>query len=350
MEFIRPGINIDFVGKRKLAYAVSSALMLATILILILRGGPNYGVDFTGGMLMQLRLPEKRPVAEIKEALANVRLGDSLVQEFTEEGKSEYILRLRTVETVSTVLSEEVTKALVARFGAGSEIRRVEMVGPQVGKDLREKALLAIFYAVLFMAVYISGRFEMKWTVGVGMALCLSLVTYAGTSLGLTVNWLIVVSLLVTLALCWVLRLRYALGATIALIHDVTITLGALALTNREISLTTVAALLTIVGYSLNDTIIIFDRIRENRRRERRMPLDRLINQSVNQTLSRTVLTSGTTLMTVTPLFLFGGGLIHDFAFALMVGFVVGTYSTVYVASPIVLLFEKADPASPSRR
>ena len=154
------------------------------------------------------------------------------------------------------------------------------------------------------------------------------------------VTWLIIVALLVTLFLCWFLKLKYALGAVVALMHDITITMGVFALTDREVSLPIIAAFLTIVGYSLNDTIVVFDRIRENLRRFRRRSFPEVMNGSINETLSRTILTSTTTLIVIVALFVFGGGVIHDFAFALLIGVIVGTYSSVFVASPILLLFE----------
>ena len=154
------------------------------------------------------------------------------------------------------------------------------------------------------------------------------------------VSVLIIVALIVTIGLCWVLRLKYAMGAIIALIHDVIITVGAFALTDREISLSIIAAFLTIVGYSLNDTIVVYDRIRENLRRFRRRKLEEVMNASINETLSRTLLTSSTTLIVVVALFILGGGVIHDFAFALLIGILVGTYSSIFVASPIILAWE----------
>ncbi len=282
----------------------------------------------------------------MREALRSVQLEDAHIQEFEDGGKAECLIRIgKSSEPIG--VGEKVRRALAARFGQGAvEIRRIESVGPQVSEDLRGKALFAIFYSILFMAVYISGRFEMKWMMSVIMALSLCAVTYVASRFGISVTWLIVLALLVTLVLCWVLKLKYALGAIIALIHDATVTVGAFAVTGREFSLSTIAALLTIVGYSLNDTIIIFDRIRENLRRFPKQDLAKLINESVNQTLSRTILTSGTTLLVVLALFLFGGNVIHDFAFALLVGFVVGTYSSVYVASPILMLFERKESGS----
>ena len=172
------------------------------------------------------------------------------------------------------------------------------------------------------------------------MAGSLAVVVYLGDKVGISIEWLTVVALVVTIILLWILKLKYAMGAIIALVHDVTITIGAFALTNREISLAIVAALLTIVGYSLNDTIIVFDRIRENIKRFRKRELEETMNASINETLSRTIITSGTTLLVVIALFLFGGGVIHDFAFAMLVGIGVGTYSSIFVASPIILVWE----------
>lgn len=340
MEFIKPGIHVEFIGRRKIAFVFSAILIICTIFLLILRGGPNYGVDFSGGILVQVRLDQKRAPSEIKKALETLDLQDSIIQEFGEKGQFEYLIRIRETNIQLSGLSEKIDQALSAQFGKRIEIRRVEMVGPKVGKDLRQKALLAIFYAILFIAIYISGRFEYKWTMSIVMALCLALVVYGASTFGMSVTWLIIIALIVTLGLCWLLKLKYALGAIIALIHDVVITLGAFALTDREISLSIIAAFLTIVGYSLNDTIIVFDRIRENLRRFRRRPFGEVINASINETLSRTILTSTTTLVVVVALFILGGGVIHDFAFAILVGVLVGTYSSIFVASPILLIWE----------
>jgi len=340
MEFIKPGINIDFIGKRKIALTLSLAVILTTIILLIWRGGPNYGVDFSGGILIQVKLEEKQSPSDIRKALEAIQLQDSIIQEFGEEGQFEYLIRVRSTEIQLAGLDESVKQALISHFNKGADIRRVEMVGPKVGKDLRQKALFAIFYAILFIAIYISGRFEHQWLMSIIMALSLALVVYIASSAGISVTWLILIALLVTLGLCWFLRLKYAMGAIIALIHDVTITVGAFALTDREISLSIIAAFLTIVGYSLNDTIVVFDRIRENLSRFRRRGFEEVMNASINETLSRTILTSTTTLIVVVALFVLGGGVIHDFAFALLIGVIVGTYSSVFVASPILLVFQ----------
>lgn len=340
MQFIKPGTKIDFIGKRKIAFTLSLAMILITIFLLLWRGGPNLGVDFSGGVLIQVKLDTKRTPSEIRNALQSPELKDSIIQEFGEQDQFEYLIRLRSADVQLSGLGDRVKESLASQLGEGVEIRRVEMVGPKVGKDLRQKALFAIFYAILFIAIYISGRFELKWLMSIIMALSLAFVVWIASTFGVSVTWLIVISLVVTLGLCWALKLKYAMGAVIALIHDVTITIGAFALTNREISLAIIAALLTIVGYSLNDTIVVFDRIRENLRRFRRRGLEDVINASINETLSRTILTSATTLIVVVALFILGGAVIHDFAFALLVGIAVGTYSSIFVASPILLIWE----------
>jgi preprotein translocase subunit SecF len=337
MEFIKPGISIDFIGKRRIAFAFSIALIVATIFLLIFRGGPNLGVDFSGGLVVQVRLETSRTPSEIKEALRPLDLQDSIVQEFGEEGELEYLIRVRRTDIELEGLGDKIRNVLTSQLGEDVEIRREDMVGPKVGHDLTQASLFAIFYAILFIAVYISGRFELKWLMSLVMALSLAFVVWITTTLGASVVWLIIIALIVTVGLCWGLKLKYAMGAVIALIHDVTITVGAFALTDREISLAIIAAFLTIVGYSLNDTIVVFDRIRENLRRFRRRGLEEVINSSINETLSRTLLTSATTLIVVLALFILGGGVIHDFAFAMLVGILVGTYSSIFVASPILL-------------
>ena len=340
MEFIKPGTNIDFLGRKKVAFGLSASLIIITILLLIWRSGPNLGVDFSGGIVIQVKLGKPQTPSEIKSALRSLNLQNSIIQEFGEKGKFEYLIRLRETETEIAGLSEKVKTALMNQFGGQVEIRRVEMVGPQVGADLRQKALFAIFFAILFIAIYISGRFELKWLMSIIMALGLAVAVYIASKFQVSVTWLIVIALVVTIGLCWALKLKYAMGAILALIHDVTITIGAFALTDREISLSIIAALLTIVGYSLNDTIVVFDRIRENLRRFRRHNVEDVLNASINETLSRTLLTSMTTLIVVLALFILGGGVIHDFAFAMLIGILVGTYSSIFVASPIILVWE----------
>ncbi|GAB6064199.1 protein translocase subunit SecF [Deferrisoma palaeochoriense] len=295
MEIIRPGTNYDFLGKRKLWFGVSLAMILLGLASLVVRGGPRYGIDFAGGTLIQVKFHKPVKAGDIRSALADVIQGQVVVQAFGEE--NEYILQTEQSSGELEGLAKQVHDALAQKLGDDTvEIRRVEMVGPKVGKDLREKGLLAVLFSLGAILLYIWWRFE----------------------------------------------LRFGFGAVAALFHDVLITIGAFSLFNKQFDLTTVAALLTIVGYSLNDTIVVFDRIRENiKRTGGKGDLEALMNRSVNETLSRTLLTSGTTLLVVIALFLFGGGVIHDFAFALLVGIVVGTYSSIYIASPVVLALEK---------
>jgi len=246
---------------------------------------------------------------------------------------------------VSELTDDQWTKrledTLSAATGATTEIRRVEMVGPQVGKDLREKALFAMFFAWLFITIYISGRFELKWVVSGVVAALMMAAVYTLSLFHMSMPVLISAALVVSLVLFWFLELKYAMGAIVALIHDVCITVGVFSVCDKEFTLPIIAALLTIIGYSLNDTIIVFDRIRENLRLSHKLPLASVINRSINETLSRTLLTSMTTLVVLACLFILGGGIIHDFAFAMIVGVVVGTYSSVYVASPILLAWHR---------
>jgi preprotein translocase subunit SecF len=318
---------------------LSGTLIVCTVLLLWWNGGPNYGVDFTGGVIVQVRLDKKHTPSEIREALKAVQLENSIIQEFGDRNHLEFLIRIIKTDVALTGLGEKVKQALVAEFGKGVEIRRIEMDGPRVGKDLRQKALFAIFYSLLFIAIYISGRFELKWMMSIVMAGSLAFVVYVATIIGMSVTWLIILAMIAILVMCWVMKLKYALGAIVALIHDVFITVGMFAFTDKEISLSVVAALLTIVGYSLNDTIIVFDRIRENIKKLRRKPFDEIMNKSINETLSRTILTSSTTLIVVISLFILGGNVIHNFAFAMLVGIVVGTYSSIFVASPVLLLW-----------
>jgi preprotein translocase subunit SecF len=265
--------------------------------------GWQFGIDFSGGTLVQVKFKSPVEISSIKANLKNVTTSETTVQGFGEE--NEYMIRLAGIVTDLESLSDKIQSSLEQGFGKGSfEIRRVEMVGPRVGKDLRDKATLAIIFSLIGMLIYIWWRFE----------------------------------------------LRFGVGAIIALAHDVTITVGALSLTNKPIDLTIIAALLTIVGYSVNDTIIVCDRIRENMKKMAREKLEKLINVSINETLSRTILTSGTVFLVLIALFFLGGGVIHDFAFALIIGVIVGTYSSVYIATPLVIFWEQVFPSKQRRR
>lgn len=371
MQIIKPDVNINFVGRRKIAYGFSFILILASILSLISHGGPKYGIDFAGGAEVLVTMEQPVPIKDIKAALLNIGLEGSTVQERGKNKGNDFRILVpveqvepaessektetetetesavdtndKHIQVVSKDLAKEIKTGLGTHTGVkvDNESFKFKMVGPQVGNDLREKALLAMFFALLFITVYISGRFELKWFISAVMAICLALSVYALNLLDLSIPYLMLAALIITLILFWFLNLKYAMGAIVALIHDVTITVGIFSLFDKEFTLPIIAALLTIIGYSLNDTIIVFDRIRSNLRKHHREPLINIINKSVNQTLGRTLLTSLTTLMVVTILFVYGGGIIHDFAFALIVGVMVGTYSSIFVASPILLAWQK---------
>jgi preprotein translocase subunit SecF len=276
----------------------------------------------------------------VKSGLGTIGLGKSSVQQFGQQIDNEFLIRTETSYRGDEGFTSDIKKALQSSAEGQVEIRRVEMVGPQVGEDLRKKALFAMFYALLFITIYISGRFELKWLLSGVVAAALIGAVYIFNLFNVSIPFLIGAALVVSLVVFWFLELKYAMGAIVALIHDVIITVGIFSLMDIEFTLPIIAALLTIIGYSLNDTIIVFDRIRENLRKYHRKPLAFIVNRSINETLGRTVLTSLTTLMVVVTLFVFGGGIIHDFAFALIIGVAVGTYSSIYVASPILLAWQ----------
>ncbi len=293
MEFIKHDINIDFVGKRLVAIIASLVLIFLGLGTMVLKGGPLYGIDFAGGTLVQLKFAEQPDIGRIRQALDEKGMGAAIIQSLGEE---KIAVRVKSEVGQQDTVSDDIHGALVADFGEdGVSVELVEMVGPQVGADLRRKGMLSIVYAMMGILVYITLRFQF----------------------------------------------RFALGAIAALVHDVLITIGVFSVFGKEFTLPVVAALLTIIGYSLNDTIVVYDRIRENMRRSPKDNLAGVVNSSINQTLSRTVLTSGTTLFVVMCLFFFGGEVIHDFSFALLVGVLVGTYSSIYIASPILLLGSK---------
>jgi preprotein translocase subunit SecF len=340
MQFIKPGINIDFIGKRKIAFIFSLLMILASIGALLVNKGPRYGIDFAGGTLVQIKFNAPVSIDQIKTGLANMELAASAVQQFGPAHDYEYLIRTDATTPAMEGLSEKIQQHLTAATNVPVEIRRVEMVGPQVGQDLREKALFAMFYALLFITVYISGRFELKWAKsGIVVAAIMGAV-YLLSLFNVSIPFLMLAALAVTLVIFWFFEFKYAMGAIVALIHDVTITVGLFSIFDKEFSLPIVAALLTIIGYSLNDTIIVFDRIRENLRKYHKEPMSTILNKSINETLSRTILTSGTTLIVVIALFILGGGIIHDFSFALLVGILIGTYSSIFVASPILLAWQ----------
>ncbi len=341
MRFIKSDINLNFIGKSRLAFYISATMIFISFISLILHKGPKYGIDFAGGTLIQVKLFIPSDINVIKSGLDTIELGKSSVQQFGNKEDNEYLIKTNKSIMTSEGFSGKVKNALESALGNNVEIRRIEMVGPQVGKDLREKALFAMFYALLFITIYISGRFEFKWISSGIMATSLMGSVYFLSFINLSIPILITAAFILALILFWVLSLKYAMGAIVALIHDVMITVGIFSLFDKEFTLPIIAALLTIIGYSLNDTIIVFDRVRENLKKYRKQPLDIIINRSINETLSRTILTSLTTLTVVIALFVMGGGIVHDFAFAMIVGIIVGTYSSIYVASPILLTWQK---------
>lgn len=345
MELVPPGVQIDFLGRAKITITLSVLVILIGIASIIAHGGLNLGIDFTGGTLVQLRFSQPAALSKVRDVLDRLGLSQAVVQEFGDA--REILIRVETAGGKMENIGAQIRQALKAQLPKETiDLRRVEVVGPQVSTDLRQKALFALFYAILGIVIYISGRFEAKWLAALGLAIALFAVTYAITQWlpGISPSVLTVVALLVTVVFCLYLQLRYALAAIVALFHDVLITVGFFSLFDKPFNLPVVAALLTIVGYSLNDTIIVFDRIRENLHGQRRDQFMHIVNVSINQTLSRTVLTSGTTLLVVLALFFLGGEVIHDFAFALMVGIIVGTYSSIFIASPLLTYWYALSP------
>ena len=293
MQLFKNETHFDFMGKIKPAMVFSSLLILVGLISIAISGGLKYGIDFAGGTLVQLQFKNPPDIEVIRDGLKTIGLGDSAIQEFG--SKKDILIRVEKSEEKLEAVGAMVRRSLSGKFNIEEIIlERVEMVGPKVGRDLREKALLSILYAIIGIVIYISWRFEFQ----------------------------------------------YAIAAIIALIHDVLVTIGAFSIFDKEFTLVIVAAFLTIIGYSLNDTIVVFDRIRENLRRKGKFSTIDIINASINQTLSRTLLTSGTTLLVVVALFFFGGEIIHDFSFALLVGIFIGTYSSIFIASVFLVYWD----------
>ncbi len=340
MQFIKSDTHFDFIGKKRTTFTLSLILIVVSIGSLIFHGGPRYGIDFAGGTLVQVKMDGPTELNAIKSGLAAIDMGKSSVQSFGTNTNNEYLIRTDKPVATDKDFTQKIIQALKTATGSNALIERVEMVGPQVGQDLQQKALMALFFSLLFITIYISGRFELKWLLSGVVAGTLMAVVYFLSLFNVGIAILILSAVIVSLIVFWFLELKYAMGAILALIHDVTIVVGLFSLFNKEFTLPIIAALLTIIGYSLNDTIIVFDRIRENIGKQRKSALPDIINTSINQTLSRTILTSVTTLFVVVTLFLFGGGIIHDFAFAMIAGVVVGTYSSIFVASPILLAWQ----------
>jgi preprotein translocase subunit SecF len=284
--------HYDFIGKRRWAYLLSAAFITAGLVSIGVKGGLRYGIDFSGGTLIQARFENAVPVSLIRNALDRIKGGESIIQEFGDP--REFIFRLPLLDASAEEVTRRVQGALAAEPALGkAEVRRVEFVGPQVGRDLQLQALYAVLASAAGILIYIAIRFDFKGGV----------------------------------------------AAIVATFHDVLVTFSAMSLSDREISLPVLAAFLTIIGYSVNDTIVAFDRLRENRGKGIRKGISfaEQMNAAINQTLSRTVLTSLTTFLSSVLLFLFGGKVLEDFAFVLTVGVVTGTFSTIYVAGAILV-------------
>ncbi|MBF0622391.1 MAG: protein translocase subunit SecF [Magnetococcales bacterium] len=296
MELIEKEIKIDFVRRRFIAFGFSGLLLLISIGSLIFQG-LNLGIDFAGGTLVQVRFDKPVSSQQVREALSPLNLGDVVVQDFG--SPEELLIRVeRRAQGLDrqNQLAVQVVEALKPLAGEDGQVdlRRVEFVGPQVGDELKEAGLLAMLLSMLAILIYVAVRFEF----------------------------------------------RFAIGAVVALLHDVILTMGFFSLLQKEFTLVVVAALLTVVGYSLNDTIVVFDRVREEMKRLKKQPMDKIVNVAVNRTLSRTLVTSLTTILVLVALLVFGGQVIHDFSLTLFFGVVVGTYSSIFVASSVVLLMK----------
>ena len=287
--------HYDFLAQRKKAYILSGICLAIGLFSLLLHKGLREGVEFTGGRLFQVEFAQPTSVAELRDAVSAAGLSGAQIQQFGES--NDYLIRVSTFsESGDTRISQDVGAALDATYGEdGWSYVRTEAVGAKVGSELKEKALIAILLSFALTLVYLAFRFE------------------------------------------W----RFGIAAVVATAHDITLTLGFLSVFNIEITLATVAAILTILGYSLNDTIVVFDRIRENLKKRRKDSFRDIINSSINETLPRTVLTSGTTLMTLLALAVFGGPVIRPFAIVLILGVIIGTYSSIFVASPVLLELDR---------
>jgi preprotein translocase subunit SecF len=295
MHLIPLNTHFDFIGKKKITLWISAVAILVSFGSILYHGGLRYGVDFSGGLAIQIKFSKTVDISEVRDAMDAMGLKDAVVQRFG--GENEFLIRIeKTADDLETA-SKSIQTMLQERFkGKALEIRSVEAVGPKVGKDLKTKAAWAVGLAFLSILIYVAFRFH---------------------------------------------QFSYGLGGIVALFHDVVVTFGAISVFNIEFSLNVLAVILTIIGFSINDTIVIFDRVRENVKKMRKEELATIFNVSINETLERTILTTGTVMMVVLILFFFAGDVIHDFTIALIVGLITGTYSTVYIASPVVLFWEE---------
>ncbi|MDH3197908.1 MAG: protein translocase subunit SecF [Candidatus Krumholzibacteria bacterium] len=288
MQFFKTP-NIEFVGRGRRAMLLSALLILTGLVSVAVHRGLRLSIDFAGGALVEIKLDQPTPIGDVRSAVTAAGFGGAEVTRYGPP--TEYLIKVKAVGNAAEV-AEHLKDALSAGLaGSSVEIRRIESVGPKIGAELRTAAFWAVMYSLLGIVIYVSWRFQF----------------------------------------------RMAIAAIVALVHDVLITLGFFSVVDMEISLAVIAALLTIVGYSLNDTIVVFDRVREDLHTRRRENFDRIVNGALNETLSRTLITSGTTLLVVTSLAILGGEVIRDFALALLVGIFVGTYSSLFIATPVVV-------------
>jgi preprotein translocase subunit SecF len=295
MELIPRDTHFDFIGKKKITLWISAVGILISIGSIFLHNGLRYGVDFAGGLVAEIKFSKPVDISEVRGATDAIGLKDAAVQKFG--GENEFLIRVEKATDDLEAISKSIQTSLQERFkGNTLEIRRIEVVGPRVGKDLKTKAMWAVSLSFLGILIYVAFRFH---------------------------------------------KISYGLGGIVALFHDIMVTFGAVSIFNIEFSLNVLAVILTIIGFSINDTIVIFDRVRENVKKMRKEDLVTIFNVSINETLGRTILTTGTVMMVVLVLFFFGGEVIHDFTIALIVGLITGTYSTVYISSPVVLFWEQ---------
>ena len=291
LRLISDNTSVKFIRLKLVSFSISAILSLASILAVIFIG-LNLGIDFKGGILLEVRTSSNISIAKIRNEISNLNIGEISIQEFGQD--SDYLIRVERQEgsdNAQQIAVEAIKASLNKAFSKDIEYRRLEYVGPTVSKDLVKDGVMAIIFAIIAMLAYIWFRFE----------------------------------------------LPFALGAIVALMHDITLTMGLFAILGLEFNLATVAAILLIIGYSMNDTVVVYDRIRENLRKFKKMNLNDLLDKSINETLSRTINTTVTTILALGALYLFGGQIIADFAFAMLWGIVVGTYSSIFIASTILV-------------
>jgi len=292
MELIKPGINLDFVGKLKYAITLSTILIIISIGSVIFHGGLNPGIDFAGGSIIQVKFSKDITADQIRTALESTNLENSTIQQF---GVNEFLIRTHETFTDQQMLATNLEQPLSAAFNKDYEIRRVEVVGAKVGADFTRKAIIAVILSWVAILIYLAWRFEF----------------------------------------------RYAMGGILALVHDTLLVIGAVSILKMEFTISILAALIFVIGFSINDTIVTLDRMREIVKKTPKRKLSDVINSAINQTLSRTILTSLTVFLTLLALYLFGGAVTRDFALTLLIGTVIGTYSTIYIACTIVLFFNR---------